>query len=72
MDQFDNATRLEELHREKAIAAERAIVLRDWESDVCHGCDYAVGANYGKACADYAECLIDLQRIERAKRMSGQ
>ncbi len=67
MDIYDRATEQEEKQRNIAIAVARAKPARDYEAEICNGCSYATKSNWGKNCEAYAECLIDLQRRERAK-----
>ena len=38
---------------------------RDYEGELCNGCDYATRTNYGKDCEAWTECLADLQKRER-------
>lgn len=68
MDIFDKATETEERDRERAIRLARAQPVRDYEAEICNGCSYATESNWGKRCEAWSECLIDLQRRERAGR----
>ena len=70
MDIYDQATEREEKERELSLAAarSRAEKQRDYEAEICTGCSYATRTNFGKNCEAWSECLIDLQRRERAAR----
>ena len=65
MDISDQATRQEERAREAALMSARNKPLRDYEAEICVGCNYATKASWGKRCDGWAECLQDLQRRER-------
>ena len=63
---FDKATEVEERDRERSIRIARSAPVRDYESEICTGCDYATSTNFGKRCEAWAECLQDLAKRERA------
>lgn len=68
MDDSDRATHQEELQREIALRNSRALVSRDYEAEICPGCQFATKSNYGKTCEAWRECLEDQQKRERAGR----
>lgn len=65
-DIYDQATAREEQEREFALQAVRNAPQRDYEAEVCLGCQYATKTAYGRACEVWKDCLQDLQRRERA------
>ena len=65
-DVFDQATFVEERERELSIRAARNAPQRDFEAEVCNGCDFVTKACYGKSCDVFRECLADLQKREAA------
>lgn len=68
MYDIDRAQHLEEMTRDRAIAAARNHPARDYESEICIGCSYATKINFGKTCEAWTECLADLAKRERAGR----
>ncbi len=67
-DIFDQATDREERDRELAIQAVRNARKRDFESEVCNGCQYATKTSWGRTCEVWPECLEDLTKREKACR----
>ena len=68
MDFCDKATEREEFEREYALEHIRNAPQRDYEHEVCDGCQYATKSNYGRACEVWRECLVDLQKRDGAER----
>lgn len=68
MDDIDRAQHQEEMARDRALAAARNQPARDYEGEICNGCNYATRSNYGKTCEAWVECLSDLQKREMAAR----
>lgn len=68
MDDIDRAQHQEKMARGRALAAVRNRPARDFESEICSGCQFANKSNYGKSCEAWTECLADLQKRERAGR----
>lgn len=66
MDVSDQATQREELDREISLQQARRAVVRDYPAEICTGCTYATRDCFGKNCEAWSECLMDLQRRERA------
>ena len=69
-DIFDQATEREEKDRDLALRIVRNAPQRDYEAEVCNGCQYATKSAYGKSCDAWRECLEDLQKRERSCRVS--
>jgi len=67
MDDIDRAQHQEEMAREICLRAARNAASRDYEAEVCNGCQFANQTNYGKSCEAWRECLEDLQKRERRK-----
>ena len=67
-DIFDQATEREEMERERALQAARNAPQRDYEAELCIGCQYATKTSYGRSCDGWPDCLKDLQRRERTCR----
>ena len=63
-DIFDQATEREELERERAVQAARNAPQRDYEAELCNGCQYATKTSWGKRCDGWRDCLQDQQRRE--------
>lgn len=68
MDFSDQATVREEQDRAIGLQLVRGAPVRDYPAEVCIACDFATKSNFGKSCEDWANCLQDLQRRERAGR----
>ena len=68
MDDIDRAQNNEQIFREVALRNAHNIDVRDYEAELCNGCDYATKSSYGKSCEAWAECLQDLARREKAIR----
>ncbi len=68
MDDIERGQEREQQDREICLAHARNQPARDYEGEICNGCDYAKGKNYGKRCEAWTECLADLQKRERAGR----
>lgn len=65
VDDIDRAQHQEEMARTIALQAVSNRPQRDYEAELCNGCDYATKTSWGKRCDAWAECLSDLQRRER-------
>lgn len=68
MDDIDRAQHQEEMARDRAIAAALNRPSRDFEDEICPGCQFANKSNYGKSCEAWADCLQDLTKRERVGR----
>ena len=68
MDDIERAQEREQ--QDRALCLQNAINApqRDFEAEVCPGCQYATKTNYGRACEAWRECLEYLQKRERAVR----
>jgi len=67
MDYSDKATQHEEMMREIALKQCLNRPQRDYEAEVCHGCQFVTKSAYGRSCDGWRECLEDLQKRERVK-----
>lgn len=68
MDDIERGQEREQSDRAICLAIARNQPVRDYAGELCTGCDYATKSNFGRNCEAWAECLIDLQRRERAGR----
>jgi len=67
MDDIERAQEREQQDRAICLHNARSATQRDFEAEVCPGCQYATKTNYGRACEGWRECLEDLQKRERSK-----
>ena len=68
MDDIERAQEREQRDRAICLHIARNAPQRDFEAEVCPGCQYATKTNYGRSCEAWRECLQDLQKRGRAAR----
>lgn len=65
-DFADIASELEQMQRDIALMACTVRPQRDFESEVCSGCQFATKTSYGRSCEVWSECAEDVRKREKA------
>lgn len=65
-DFADIASEREQLEREIALRACVVSPQRDFEAEVCHGCQFVTKTSYGRSCEVWKDCVEDVRRREKA------